>query len=175
MREVLESQLAEGRAMLEREGAVFEHVEALHEADLQFQGQSHLLTIPVASPAVTRTELQAAFEAAYWHRFHVRLPEIRAVLVNVHTAVLGVRKTLPLDALGRGDPAATLAEARTGTRAVWFEGGWQDTPIYRRDRLPVGACFTGPAIVDQLDTTIVLEPGFEARRDALGNLVLTLL
>jgi len=173
VREVLEHQLAEGRAMLEREGAIFEHVEALHEADLQFQGQSHLLTIPVPSTAVSRDELQTAFEAAYWHRFHVRLPEIRAVLVNVHTAVLGVRRTLPLEALGRGDPAATLAEARTGTRSVWFEGGWQDTPIYRRDRLPVGACFVGPAIVDQLDTTVVVEPGFTATRDAMGNLLLT--
>jgi N-methylhydantoinase A len=174
VREVLESQLAEGRAMLEREGAVFERVENLHEADLQFQGQSHLLTIPIVSPAITRDELQTAFEAAYWHRFQVRLPEIRAVLVNLHTAVLGVRRTLPLEALGRGDPAATLAEACTGSRPVWFEGGWKDTPVYQRDRLPLDATFAGPAIVTQLDTTIVVEPGFAAQRDAMGNLVLTI-
>jgi N-methylhydantoinase A len=53
---------------------------------------------------------------------------------------------------------------------VWFDGGWQDTPIYRREHLPAGATLVGPAIVEQLDTTTVIEPGDRARVDALGNL-----
>ena len=58
----------------------------------------------------------------------------------------------------------------TSTRRVWFEGGWRDTPIYRREQLSVGATLTGPAIVEQLDATTVIEPGDGARVDALGNL-----
>jgi N-methylhydantoinase A len=38
--------------------------------------------------------------------------------------------------------------------------------------LPADARFDGPAIVEQLDTTVVVEPGFTARRDSLGNLIL---
>ena len=53
-----------------------------------------------------------------------------------------------------------------------WEGGWRDTPVYRREALPETAEFEGPAIVEQLDTTVVVEPGFLARRDAMGNLLL---
>ena len=175
VREVLDEQTAEGRGMLARQEAAIESVESLYEADLQFQGQSHLLTIPLAGRDVSRDDIRRAFEQAYWHRFQVTLPEIRPVLVNLHTAVLGRRKALPLADLGRGVPAPTLREALRERRPVWFEGGWRDTPVYRRDALPEIAEFDGPAIVEQLDTTVVVEPGFRARRDAMGNLLLELL
>jgi N-methylhydantoinase A len=172
LRSILQAQRAEGEAMLEREGIAIESVEVLHEADLQFQGQSHLLTIPLPGPEVTIAQIQATFEKTYWHRFQVALPEIRAVLVNLHTAVIGKRRTLPLGDLGRGEPAASLADAVRTTRPAWFDGGWHDTPVLRREALPADARFEGPAIVEQLDTTIVVEPGFTARRDSLGNLIL---
>jgi N-methylhydantoinase A len=52
---------------------------------------------------------------------------------------------------------------------VWFAHGWRDTPVYRREALPPD--LEGPAIIEQLDCTIVLEPGNRAAVDALGNLV----
>ncbi len=45
------------------------------------------------------------------------------------------------------------------------------TPIYRREAVPPGAVLTGPAIVEQLDTTIVIEPGCRAEADRAGNLI----
>ena len=56
-------------------------------------------------------------------------------------------------------------------RLVWFETGWATTPVYRRERLPLEATIDGPALIEQLDTTTVLEPGSRARLDRLGNLV----
>ena len=56
---------------------------------------------------------------------------------------------------------------------MWFDGGWRDTPVYRREQLPAGATLAGPAIVEQLDATTVIEPGDRARVDALGNLEIT--
>jgi N-methylhydantoinase A/oxoprolinase/acetone carboxylase beta subunit len=50
---------------------------------------------------------------------------------------------------------------------------WHDTPIYRREGLPAGTALTGPAIVEQLDATTVIEPGDHARVDAFGNLEIT--
>jgi N-methylhydantoinase A len=58
-------------------------------------------------------------------------------------------------------------------RRVWFDGGWHDTPIYRREHLAAGAALTGPAIVEQLDTTTVIEPGDRAAVDAFGNIEIT--
>jgi N-methylhydantoinase A len=59
-------------------------------------------------------------------------------------------------------------------RSVWFAGEWIDTPILRRDTLRPGDAITGPAIVEQLDTTTIVEPGDRAEIDPLGNLIVTL-
>jgi N-methylhydantoinase A len=169
VRSLLEAQVAEGRALLAREGIAVEGLRLLHSADMQFQGQSHILTVPLPGPEVSRDDLQRLFEKAYWDRFGVELPEIRAVLVNLHTAVIGVRPPLDLGVLSnRGAPHAPRNQAPR-TRPVWFEGGWQDTPVYQRDGLPDE--LRGPAIIEQLDCTTVLEPGNVARVDPLGNLV----
>jgi N-methylhydantoinase A len=171
-RAVLEAQIAEGRATIAREGVAVDDVAFLHFADMQFEGQTHLLTLPIVGPAVTVAELQKDFEAAYWERFKVELPEIRAVLVNLHSAAIGRRPAVPLEALAGAEQAATLAEAQSGVRQVWFEPGWLETPIYERRRLPADAVFAGPAIVTQLDCTTVVEPGNRVALDALGNLIL---
>ena len=135
---------------------------------MQFQGQSHILTVPLPGIEVTREALQQAFEAAYWTRFEVELPEIRAVLVNLNTAVIGRRKGVPLEAL-----AESGSETPAGTRRVWFPEGWRETPIHRRGALPPGTVLEGPAIVEQLDTTTVVEPGDRVTVDPLGNLLIT--
>jgi N-methylhydantoinase A len=171
--DVLAAQVAAGRDMLARDGVAVENVEILYSADMQFQGQSHLLRVALAGHDVSRTELQATFEAAYWQRFEVELPEIRAQLVNLNTAVIGRRAALPLDRLLMQSPAPVVADARKGMRQVWFDTGWCDTPVYDRERLPRGSTFRGPAILDQLDTTVVVEPGNRVDIDRLGNLIVT--
>jgi N-methylhydantoinase A len=67
----------------------------------------------------------------------------------------------------------SLADARDGSRPVWFDGARHDTPIYRRERLAAGVRFDGPAIVEQLDSTTVVEPGDRVEVDRDGNLIMT--
>jgi N-methylhydantoinase A len=169
---ILARQSADGRRLLEREGIAIDQVRDLISADMQFQGQSHILSVPLADPRPTREELQQAFDRAYWARFGVELPEIRAVLVNLHTAVIGVRPRIDLAALGRGSHAKDAASAKVAEREVWFDEGWSATPVYARDRLPLDKEIAGPAIIEQLDCTTVLEPGCRARLDAHGNLLI---
>jgi len=169
VRRILEAQIAEGRATIAREGVEIEGVTRLHGADMQVLGQSHILTVAVPGAEVTRAQLQDAFEAAYWARFEVALPEIRAVLVTLNTAVIGRRARVPLESLA--ETGATVAAPST-TRPVWFAGGWRETPIYRRDRLPPGTTLIGPAIVEQLDTTTVIEPEDKVSVDAHSNLMI---
>jgi N-methylhydantoinase A len=171
--EVFAAQVAGGRALLEREKVAVERVLTLHRADMQFQGQSHILPVAIATAAITTSELRASFAAAYWKRFGVELPEIRPVLVNLHTAVIGKRKPVSLRAIAAARPQATLAEARRTTRPVWFDGGWVETPVYVREHLPEAVRFEGPAIVEQLDCTSVVEPGNRVEIDAIGNLIVT--
>jgi N-methylhydantoinase A len=102
----------------------------------------------------------------------VELPQIRAMLVSLHTAVIGHRPQFDVRVLARTDQARMLEEARTGRRCVWFERGWQATPIFSRTKFPLDAEFLGPAVVEQLDAITPVEPGDLARLDALGNLVI---
>ena len=137
---VFDAQVRAGRERLAREQVAVEAIVTLHRADMQFQGQSHILPVPIADPRLNLAELRRLFEAAYWQRFGVELPEIKPVLVNLHTAVIGKRKGVSLAAIAAAQPAATLVQAQRGTRQVWFEqGGWLETPLYVRERLPLGA------------------------------------
>ena len=167
VKRTLDAQIAEGGATLEREGVRIEGIKLLHFADMQFQGQSHILTVPLPDTQVSREALQKLFDKAYWERFGVELPEIRAVLVNLHTAVIGLRKRLDLSVL-----AATGGDdAKDGEREVWFDGGFRRTPVLRREKLCAGTTLEGPAIIEQLDCTTVIEPGNRVSVDALGNLL----
>ena len=145
----------------------------VYSADMQFQGQSHILSVGVESPDISVTDLHKAFAAAYWRRFGIELAEIPPVLVNLHTAVIGARPEIDLATLAATERAPTLKAAQTGERRVWFADGWRQTPIYARDRLPLDAAFEGPAILEQLDCTTVVEPGDKVRQDKLGNLLIT--
>ncbi len=172
VRKILDSQIEEGKQTIERERIKIEKLEVIHSADMQFQGQTHILTVPVPGVDVTRRQLQEAFDKAYWNRFEVELPEIRAVLVNLHTAVVGSRKPVPLEALAATDDGQ--AGASMSQRQVWFEQGWLDTDIYERRHLPAGSRLQGPAVIEQLDTTILVEPGNHVVADDLGNLIITI-
>ncbi|MBS0444957.1 MAG: hydantoinase/oxoprolinase family protein [Proteobacteria bacterium] len=170
---LFDAQIAAGRDLLAREDVAIEEVVTVHRADMQFQGQSHILPVAVADKAITLSALRAAFEAAYWQRFGVALPEIRPVLVNLHTAVIGKRRGVPLAAIANARPAASLEGARRAVRPVWFErGGWQDTPVYRREALSESTAFQGPAIVEQMDCTTVVAPEDRVSIDRMGNLLI---
>jgi N-methylhydantoinase A len=177
--QILAQQIAEGREMIAREKVVTEELIFLHSADMQFLGQSHILSVPLPTIDVTVADLWEIFERAYWERFAVDLPEIRPVLVNLHTAVLGRRKPIDLTQLMTKGDASSLEAATIGTRQVWFSdggvgGGAVAAPILKRDGLASGMRFAGPAIVEQMDTTTVIEPGDAVEVDAHGNLVVTL-
>ena len=171
VRRLIGDQMAQGRETIETEGIEVENLRFVHDADMQFLGQSHILTVPIPGPGVTRDELRALFEKAYWERFAVELPEIRPVLVNLHTAAIGRRPQVDITALASG--ARSGPPEATATRRVWFQQGWRDTPIYRRAHFGPGAKLEGPAVLEQMDTTIVLEPGCAAEADELGNLVVS--
>jgi N-methylhydantoinase A len=173
--EVLLAQAAEGEEMIARERVAVGELRRVFSLDMQFQGQTHLLRVPLDGPSITRDALQARFDEVYWRRFRVRLPEIRANVVNANCSVIGRRAEVDLSRLI--DPAgrrASLAEARTGARPVRFDGRAHDTAIYRRDWLPQGFRLTGPAVIEQMDTTILVEPGDAAEGIADGNILVTL-
>ncbi|PTW59038.1 N-methylhydantoinase A [Breoghania corrubedonensis] len=171
---LFDQQSAEGRALIGKENVRIDELKEIRSVDMQFIGQTHLLRVPLETARPSLEDLQRLFEDAYFSRFHVELPEIKASLVNVNTSVVGRREEIDLSLLidphGR---KASLEEARTGMRRVWFDG-FRETPVYWRDHLPLDAEIEGPAIVEQMDTTIVIEPGDRGVQDGDGNIIITL-
>ena len=170
---LLAGQGAAGRALIEREAVDVSGIELLHEADFLYQGQTHVMRMVVASPGFDPARVRLQFEAMYRERFDVDLSEMRPILSALRTAIIGRRERL--EGVGllpqRAGSASTVADAR---RNVWFAGQWLDTPVLARHALLPGATITGPAIVEQLDTTTVIEPGDTAIVDPMGNLIVTL-
>ena len=171
---IFAAQEEEGRRLINEERISVSDIRAEFSADMQFIGQTHLLRVQLPDSSPTREALQSAFERAYHDRFRVDLKSIRANLVNLNCSVIGRRPEIDLTRLI--DPEgrrATVAAALTGRRQVWFDG-WHDTPVYWRDHLPADAAFSGPAIVEQMDTTIVIEPGDHVTTDREGNLLIAI-
>lgn len=167
---VLAEQEAEGQRLIAAEKITLMAVEAEYSADMQFVGQTHLLRVPLPHASPTRAEMQALFETAYHARFRVDLPNIRANLVNLNVSVTGRRPELDLGRLI--DPAGRLEIASVkDERPVWF-GEWVDVPVYWRDHLPLDLALLGPAIIEQMDTTTLVEPGCLVTSDADGNLII---
>jgi N-methylhydantoinase A len=166
---ILAAQKVEGLRLIGAEKITLTSTRAEFSADMQFVGQTHLLRVPLPSATPSREELQRRFEAAYHARFRVDLPTIRANLVNLNCSVIGERPALDLSRLI--DPSGRRSNAAAAsTRKVWFDG-WLETPVYWRDHLPLSLSLQGPAIIEQMDTTIVIDPGARVSSDADGNLI----
>ena len=170
--EIMADQAEKGRNLIAAERLELNGVEVRNTCDMQFVGQTHVLRIALPDATPARETLQSLFEAAYYARFRVELPNIKANLMNLNVSVIGKRPEVDLSRLI--DPAGRLdsvEKAEKGQRRVYF-GGWIDTPVYWRDHLPLDAELTGPAIIEQMDTTIVVEPGDRVTGDADGNLII---
>ena len=167
----------EGTDLLAVGGATFEAQDILVEFDMSYMGQTHTVVTPVDSDAsaiartVTVDDIRSAFEQAYRRIYGHLLDDVPIRVLNLRMAVIGKRPAFDLTALRPAD-GLTVPAARTGRRSVRALGAWRETLIFDRLQLPVGAVIPGPAILEQTDTTIFVDPGLQARVDNFGNVVL---
>jgi N-methylhydantoinase A len=90
-------------------------------------------------------------------------------LFRLNLKAVGV---VPKAELAKTAPSGAPAAPRSHRR-VWFaETGGAETPIYWRPDLAAGATFKGPAIVEQVDSTTVVPPGFETQIDGWLNIII---
>ena len=161
-----------GLALLNRGGITFVARDVLVELDMSYLGQTHTVSVPIAlNDLGAREAIKSAFEAAYDTAFGSHLDNVGIRVLNLRVAAIGGRPKFDLRVLA---PVTTgpASAARQGSRQMFAEGNWHETPVYDRLALPVGAVIDGPAILEQLDTTIIVEPGQSARVDDFGNAII---
>jgi len=166
---IMEDHRSQGRALLRDEKVDVTGIELQHEADLLFKGQSHVLRVPLEGDTFCPDTVLAAFMRAFKTRFDLELPEMVPVLVNIRTTIIGRREKTDLAIFKPGK--GSIETALTGQRQAYFDGGWHNTRVYSRDALPAGGEIVGPAIVEQADSTLVLDPGTVSRVDDIGNII----
>ena len=157
-------------------GLAVDRIDVQLELDMHYQGQTHTVAVPLPvdwgreTTGIDKEKVMAAFEAAYAGAFSRLLQGTPVRIVNVRTSAIGRRP--PFDLAALAPPASARVEhAVRGTRPVWFDGAWHDATIWDRLGLPVGALVAGPAVLEQSDSTTVIDPGLTARVDRFGNLI----
>lgn len=160
--------------LVRRAGIAFERIERLYEFDMLYRGQTHTLAVSVEMPetGLTAETMSAAFDAAYKEAYGRLLDGIAVRVMNYRVIVIGRRPRFDMAALAPQDGKAA-AECRTGTRRVYVDGAFHETAIYERLSLAAGETVAGPVILEQPDTTILIDPGLAGRVDEFGNMIIT--
>jgi N-methylhydantoinase A len=173
----LVEEAAAARAVVEAAGLQVERTEVRFELDMHYAGQTHTVGVPLpvhvigGTTGVSEAIIRTAFEGAYRQAFSRLLPGLPIRIVTLRTAAIGIRPDFDMVALAPpGD--ASLDDAARGARQAWFDGAWHAATVWSRLDLPAGALVHGPAILEQPDATVVVDPDLVARVDRFGNLVI---
>lgn len=164
-----------GRSDLRDDGFTDDQISIRRSLDMRYVGQVHECTVGIDAFEVTEEALErlkAAFHARHEELYTYSEPHSAVEVVNVESAITGAvdkpgRMTLP--------PGRGAATARIDTRQMIFspDGRAQATPVYDGALLGAGDNISGPAVIQEVTTTIVIEPGWTARLDPNGAYLIT--
>jgi N-methylhydantoinase A len=162
----------EGGRLLDRSGVSFTRRESIVACDMLYLGQTHTVATPIPwrKGGLDATMLRQSFEQRYREVYGRLLDGIAIRVLNIHVAMIGRRPKLDLSTLAPSN--GSLEAAKLGKRQVYFAGKWCDAAVYARHELPVGAVIAGPALLEQQDATIMVEPELRAHVDRFGNIII---
>jgi N-methylhydantoinase A len=158
----------EARARLAAEGIAPDDMLLRRALGMRYVGQSWELDVRVPDRLESLAALEALFHQAHERRYAFRHDGDAQIATFRLTAIGRVPKPA-LPALG---PDGTLDGARAEVREVYFDGAWLPVPVYERGRLPAGARFEGPALVEEMGAVTVVPPGWQGAAGGLGELTL---
>lgn len=165
----------EARERLAVEGITGDRVQLRRLMDMRYVGQWRSLTVPVSTPLGENLDASLErFHAEHQREYSFSDPAQAVEIYGLRVVGLGLVDKPEFPKL---ETTGDLATAKTASRPVYFgeSNGFLDTAIYDRALLPAGAHFDGPAIVEQMDSTVVIPPDWHAEVDDYGNIILTAL
>ncbi len=175
--ELVATMTAEGDTQLGLEGIDPKRVEHLIDLDLRYVKQYHEVTVPVAAQAIAAGDLTTIAEA--FHREHDRLygynladegTELELINVRVRSVGRTDKPELPTLKPGGEDPGGALK----GTRRAYVpeSDAFADVAVYDGHRIEPNNVIAGPALIERVDTTILVSSSFTARVDDHGSCLL---
>ncbi|MGH2617383.1 MAG: hydantoinase/oxoprolinase family protein, partial [Thermomicrobiales bacterium] len=165
---------AEGTGLLRAAGVAGSDVSHRRAAEMRYVGQGHEVRVPLPPGPLNPASIPAlrtAFETEYLRLYGRLGPPVAVEAITWRVVSSGPRPDLRLSS----GSAATgdAGSARKGTRRAYMPeiGGMTDVPVYDRYLLGASATFTGPAIVEERESTTVIGPEAAVSVDGEGNLV----
>ena len=165
----------QGIAHLQKDGFSKKQIDVKRSLDMRYVGQVHECTVDIGTFAINARSIGKVKDA--FHRRHEELytyaeRHSAVEVVNIESTVYGRIEKPKAPTLKTG---GTAAKAVKGYRKAIFDASGKSsrTPIYDGGKLGAGASVAGPAIIEEVTTTIVLEPGWTAKLDASGSYVIT--
>ncbi|MCY4361862.1 MAG: hydantoinase/oxoprolinase family protein [Gammaproteobacteria bacterium] len=159
------------RQTLESEAVSDERVEVKYSADLRYIGQFNEVEVPLphGGELADRSvrDLCAAFHSKHDSLYGYSMPDADVELINLRITARGKTEKPAQEKHERSGAAPN--HALLGSRDAWFDDGFADTPVYDGLKLVNGNRVTGPAIVVQPTTTIIVPPDFALLCDEYNN------
>jgi N-methylhydantoinase A len=166
---------AQGVKHLVADGFAKSAIRIERSLDMRYVGQVHECTVEIgnfAADAKALEKVKAAFHKRHEELYTYSEPHNAVEVVNIESTLYGrVDKPQP-PRVKKGVPPA---KALVGNRKAIFaaDGRPVNTPVYDGSKLGAGATIKGPAIIEEVTTTIVIEPKWSARLDVSGSYVIT--
>jgi 5-oxoprolinase (ATP-hydrolysing) len=165
--------VSEAREALLAQGVAPADISIERRVALKYEGTDSTLQLPVAEDAAA---MAAAFLEQYRIRYGFLMPERSLVIESISAEAVGSTHSavavMPQRSRAKARPTADQAALAPVTRPVYFGEGWHDTPFVERDALQPDDTVTGPAVIRERNTTIVIEPGWRAEVTELNHLIL---
>jgi len=154
------------------DGIPQERHEVIYQADVRYAGQAFQITMDFSADELMEQGLALLterFDREHEQLFTFALGQDHE-LVMIRAIVRAPARQIAEVAVGQAD--AELADCRIHDTRFYYEGAWHDAVIYDRGKLHTGVVVPGPAIVGEMDSTTIILPGYEARVDEIGNLLI---
>jgi N-methylhydantoinase A len=169
----------EARGQLRADGVADEDITLERSVDCRYMGQGYELRVPAPDGEIDEEWVDAtaaAFHDVHGRTYSQRFEDKPVHLVNIRVTGVGAVPHVVIDEIEAGGEDAGEA-IKTTTRALFWrdelsDPEWIDTPVYERARLRAGNRISGPAIVEQFDSTTVIGINQQATVDAVGHLIL---
>lgn len=158
----------EAVARLRHEGVAPEDTVLQRSVEMMYQGQWRSLSVSAPSQITSTKDLVRGFHNEHEREYNFRREDAPVSIFRVGVKATGVVQKAKLPSF----EVVKHVPEPSGTRAVWFKGEKCEAAIYDRAQMRAGAEFTGPAIVEQIDSTVVVPPKATAKVDQYMNILI---
>ncbi|MBU8877525.1 hydantoinase/oxoprolinase family protein [Bacillus sp. FJAT-29790] len=160
---------------LDKEGVPSNKIRLKRTLDIRYKGQEYYLNIPIDGRITPQQlkEVTDLFHEVHRSTYGHAATNEPVEIVNLRLSAIGEIDRLENEQCFEAMDLNSIMP--TNYRSVFFNGyGWMDTPIYRREDFNLNTRIEGPAIIVQMDTTVIIEPKQNVTTDEQGNLIVLL-